>query len=283
MINELSLMWHISRCTLNEMTRLILWFLFMIHVKPAAFFIFPLNPHVSEPFSALIIYNTIISFHRRSTLKPKRFFLLRYVTDIRFPIYYSQKGFLGPFTSTDAHGPMMPTITLAGKNFLIPRFYVIPPENPRSTQQMRLFFFLLHCQTNWRQLNCRTELYPKFGENHNKLLRSGSLIVSLQNAGHFFSPVGPSASRSSRTFVNSSCSTTFTLCSADASLRSRMNENVSFHPHFIRPTVAIARLFYRIFVSSHSVFSEGRRRAEAKECGGNNIYRSFNTCKDDTT
>lgn len=67
-------MWHISRCTLNEMTRLILWFLFMIRIKPAAFFISPSNPHVTEPFSALIIYNTIISFHRRSTLKPKRNF-----------------------------------------------------------------------------------------------------------------------------------------------------------------------------------------------------------------
>lgn len=79
LINELSLIWHIStKYTFYEMTRLILLFLFTIHISTLTtkrkFSHFPLKINF---FFALIINSTIISFHMKSlfpTRQRKTFF-----------------------------------------------------------------------------------------------------------------------------------------------------------------------------------------------------------------
>lgn len=251
-------MWHISRCTFSEMTRLILWFLFMIRIKPAAFFISPSNPHVTEPFSALIIYNTIISFHRRSTLKPKRTFFTAICHWYPLSNLLFTKGFPCSF-----HFDRRTWANAAEKKktFQIPRFLRFPPGKFEIGSANANFFLLALLPdvltTTEMQDGISSEVWGKSQQTSAQWIP----IVSLQNAGHFFSPRRPFEVHE-RLWTLLVLQLLRYVARVLRSSRRWMKMFPSTHISSA-PTAAFARLFYRIF-ASWAPSQEGKKKRKRK-------------------
>lgn len=267
MINELSLIWHnfpLTAQLFNEMTHLILSFLFMIHiltVRSLNFFICFFR------FANYLQQNNFLSREKHfseeenelfmtSRVAEKINFLLRYVTDIRYPIYYSQKGFLfNPI-------PDSRLLSEEEKSFCCCWWRI-----PNSVYAL----FYSDMSSDWTKKKKRYALPDTLSTtkaatkllrrktSHNKLLRSGSAIVSLRNQtprGTFFPKF-----RSIFLFYN------FYARSTTHPKASEMNENTSSSTlrHWI------SRRFYRISL----LYTQPTPRG-----GENNIYRILNTCKE---
>lgn len=213
---------------------------------------------------------------------------MRYVTDIRFYFIIHKRVFHVSTFSIDTHEPSAATEN--EKSFLM--FFSVeiflrfhsPGEIYKNTKQTWRSFAPSSLSDALTTTEKQEEPHPTSGQkNQNKLLRSGSLIISLQTARDIFFL---SVFRSSRTFVNLFLFYNFLRFVAcrftpiqrwmkmfSSALSSPPPTPLSFTPGF----------FITIFLFLHTTTKRSemkkRRKAEAQECGVNDIYRNFNTCK----
>lgn len=177
-------------------------------------------------------------------------FLLRYVTDILDPIYYSQKGFLSilfccftcTWTSTDNNSKAKKSFTMLKESFCVTVFiHLFVKLKRRQSREYLIRLALPDTLTTTDEMFCRMWKSP------NKLMRtwfSTKRGLSPQVHEHF-----------SKT---SSCSETFTLLACcPYHPATSVNENAFRHPSPPSPLNFQSQAFLSHFVSPHNGWSEG--------------------------